>query len=494
MRAADGRELDGVLDEDAMVRHFGTERVPPRRPTLVVIVAGVRGGKTFLASGAVAHAALTADLSPVPIYEIPRISIVAPAVDAAAATFSLLSGAIRSSPILQRYVESSTAESIIIKRDDGRKVEIKVVAAHRGGLTLRNRWSAGFVMEEVAQFGAEAGGYTVNAEEILRAGETRLLPGCQGWIISSPYGPEGLLYELYKDHFGKPGRYLVVHAPTLALNPVTVSREMVEAIRAKTPDVAAREYDAQWLDPDTAFFAGQHLEAAQRRTPLELPFDELCHYVAAIDPGTRANSWTLIVATKPQKVSTDGSLVDKISVVLAREWKGSRQDPLSPDKVMGEIAEVVKPYGVTTVASDIHMADALRDIGNRHGISVWADTAITSKKKLDMFETLRALLADGRLEIPAVPELLADLRHVRKRVAANAISVHLPVTPNGRHCDYASALALCCSLSIMPAMDPPEGIPRGWTRQEYDAVLDYEKRQRGETDGWLTEREWITNG
>jgi hypothetical protein len=170
-------------------------------------------------------------------------------------------------------------------------VEIVVVAAHRGGLSVRNRWLVGVVLEEVASFGSEATGAVVNAEAILQAGETRLLPGCQAWLISSPYGPVGLLWELYKSHFGKPSSTLVIHAPTRALNP-GFPQERIDEIAREDPDTAAREYGAEWIDADSAFLSATIVDRAMRREPLVRPGRAM---VAAMDPATRGNAWTLAV-------------------------------------------------------------------------------------------------------------------------------------------------------------------------------------------------------
>jgi hypothetical protein len=62
-RAADGRPLGNVLPPAAMRAHFGLETIAKNVPALVVIVAGVRGGKSFLSACAGIKGALTADLS-----------------------------------------------------------------------------------------------------------------------------------------------------------------------------------------------------------------------------------------------------------------------------------------------------------------------------------------------------------------------------------------------------------------------------------------------
>jgi hypothetical protein len=76
--------------------------------------------------------------------QVARFSIVAPTVDHATATVRLLIGSLMASPQLASMVDGDpTADTVCIRRPDGRVVEICVVAAHRGGITLRSRWSGG---------------------------------------------------------------------------------------------------------------------------------------------------------------------------------------------------------------------------------------------------------------------------------------------------------------------------------------------------------------
>jgi hypothetical protein len=272
-RAADGRPLDGVLTSEECQAHFGCapEQLGQERPALVEIIAGVRGGKSCLASCAGIEGSCVADLSALKRHEIARFAIVAAGVDNAEATFRILLGIVGGSRLLSRMCpDDPTADTLVLRRPDGRVVEIVVVAATRGAVTLRSRWLTGFVIDEACLIGAEATGAAVTVEELVRVGETRLVPGGQGWIISSPFGPQGMPYDLWKTHFGKPGRVLVAHAPTRALNP-SYPQEQIDAIRERDPDTAAREFDAEWIDADTAFLDGTLIEKAARKEPLELP-------------------------------------------------------------------------------------------------------------------------------------------------------------------------------------------------------------------------------
>ncbi len=446
VRAADGLPIGDELEDDAVLRHFGCERsaLGLVAPVLVVVVAGVRAGKSLIAACAAVKGSLTADLSALKSHEIARFACVAPNVDNATATFRLLVGSVLASPKLRSLVVGEpTSDTIVIRRPDGREVEIVVVAASRGAVTLRSRWLAGFVLDEVALFGSEPTGAVVNAEELLRAAETRLVPGGQGWLISSPFGPQGLLHAMYVDHFGKPDRVLVCHAPTRAMNP-SFPAEQVEAIRARQPDVAAREYDAAWIDAETAFFDGASIERATRKAPLIVDREDACDYVCVIDPGFRANAWTMAIATQRQ---TPAGV--KHAIVHAREWRGSKVAPLSPRAVFAEMRVDLDRYRIRDVYSDQASGDALRDVARLEGINLIVE-ASTQASKLSMYANLATLLHTDSAELPPVAAVRQDLLGVRKRIGRNGVSVDLSRTADGRHSDFAPSVAGALAKAVVP--------------------------------------------
>src|SRR5262249_11975270 len=159
-------------------------------------------GKSFITACAMVKAALTADLGKLLPHETARGVIVAPTVDNARATFRLLVGAVQASDLAELVEGEPANDTLVLRRPDGRVVELVVVAALRGAVALRSRWLFFVAIEECAFFVAEALGAIVNAEELLRAGASRLLPGGQAWVVSSPNGPSGLLHDLFKEYFG----------------------------------------------------------------------------------------------------------------------------------------------------------------------------------------------------------------------------------------------------------------------------------------------------
>jgi hypothetical protein len=430
-RASEGRPIGDLLTGDEMERYFGTRTwtltVPP---TIVCIVAGVRGGKTRLAANAAIKGAFTCDASRLPLHEVPRLALVGPYTDAADATFMQLRGIVMGSPIYRRFVEKETGNAILLRRPDGRVVEIVVVAAGKAGLSLRNRWLAGAIFEEAASFGEESQGYVVNVEQLEQAAITRLLPNAQVWFIGSPMGPSGRVYELWRKHFGKPGRVLVVHAPTRALNP-SFPQETIDEVRAEQPDVAAREYDASWVDADSAFIPATLIDAATRPHPLIQPGHATS---AGMDPGTRGNDWTFSVARR----NSEGRVI----ILGVWRWQGSKQAPLSPRQTLHEIASIAREYSITQVHCDSWSFDALQD----HARAAELTLVEHPNRDRDLpYQRLRTLLANGTIELPPDPLLRQDLLAIRQRATSGGVRIILPKTADGRHCDYAPAVALAAS-------------------------------------------------
>ena len=446
LRAADGLPIGDALRDEDIVRYFGCERskIGLSVPLLVVIVAGIRSGKSLLAGVASIGRALSADMSHIKRHLIPKVRIVCPKAENAAETFRHVLGAIQDSPAVRSIVGEPKwmpHPSIIVQRFDGRQVQISVGAADSGGLSMRSGWLAAFVLDEAALFGEAAAGAAVSAEAILQAAETRLLPGGQGWVVSSPYGPTGLLYQLYTKHWGKPGRTLVVRAPTLAMNP-GFPQSMVDAIRAEKPDVAAREYDAEWVDADSAFFEGVLVDKASLREAVDIPPQEGSRYLAAMDAGTRGNAWTVVIA---RDVREKGERIAKIEIAYAHEWIGSRQKPLDPATVFASLRDKLAPYGITSVNCDAWAIDPMRSVAKSCGMRLNEHT-FRGEQKTEIYRAVDALLRQGRLDLPPIAAVTRDLKSIRRRATAGQILPFLPLTSDGRHCDYAPAISLAVWL------------------------------------------------
>src|SRR5262249_43820442 len=136
----------------------------------------------------------------------------------------------------------------------------------------------------------------------------------------------------------------------------------------------------EFADPESSLLSSAEIDRATRKGPLVLEREPGHTYVAAMDPGTRGNAWTLVVVTRKRRA--DARLYT--AVVLAKQWQGSKSDPLDPDKVLAEVAEILrgsrtqpqrwKGYGLEYVWTDQLAADFVRSIGYRHDLGVFPET------------------------------------------------------------------------------------------------------------------------
>jgi hypothetical protein len=248
------------------------------------------------------------------------------------------------------------------------------------------------------------------------------------------------------------------------MNSVTVNRQVIEETRRRDPDACAREFDAEWADADTVLIPAAHIDRAMDSDePWASNFDVLCRpyiegadYVAAMDPATRGNAWTLVIATQYAETPMQ-------RVVLAKQWVGSKVKPLDPDRVLREQTTILKDYHLDRCCTDQHAADALKAIARRHGLYLY-DKASTREENVDLFESMATKFADGEVELPPVPLLRNDLLGIRKKVSSR-ISIALLKTPDGRHCDFAPSLArvLSIPLRLPVAPRPKPGTPEYYT-------------------------------
>jgi hypothetical protein len=226
-----------------------------------------------------------------------------------------------------------------------------------------------------------------------------------------------------------------------------------ESTRKKERDEAMwrREYACIASEEhEESIFKAVLLDAAARAEPV-LGCERELHYVAAMDPAMHRNAWTFCIATRRWV----GGVV-KRSIVLAREWKGSSERPLLPEVVLTEIRDLLLPYGLGLVRSDQHHGDSLQAIGRRltPPLSVVIEPT-TQTSKHTMYENLATWLADGALEIPPDPQIRADLLAVRRKLTVSGFTIQLPTTGDGRHADYAPAVALALTR---PIACPPEPV------------------------------------
>jgi hypothetical protein len=439
-RVWEGKPIGELWNAWEVQAAFAGVKPPMVKPDEMCILSGIRTGKSLFCATTGAYASQTCDCDSAMLKpgDIPRFSIVSTGTDTAKPVFDHLVGSFRASPRLRRLlIGEPTADSVLLRHPSGRPIEIKVVAGSRAGSTLVGRWSIGVIFDEAPRMVGEAEA-KINLDHLrdaVRAG--RVLEGCTIMYIGSPWAPTGPIYDIFSRYWGKPEKAMVVvKTPAPAMNPHWWTPERIAEKRKNAPDAAQTDIDAEFRDAETSLFSNVSLVNATREKPTILPPEDGYDYSCAIDPATRGNAWTLVICTK----GADG----RIRVVLGYQWLGTRQTPLQPRDVMGEIANLLRPYGWPPIITDQWCSDAIRDFAQEEGMCCY-DESMSRTEKVRKYTALAQRIDAGLVELAPNEEMLRDLRAVKRRATADGAMIVLPKTGDGRHADFAPALVLAAS-------------------------------------------------
>jgi hypothetical protein len=281
------------------------------------------------------------------------------------------------------------------------------------------------------------------ATEVLRSVRPTMLtqPNARIALSSSPLGQWDAHYDAFEE--GETELQVTAHAPSWVANPTVTETET----RMLEPDPATheREYGAvPQAEVAESLFTSTELDAATRSGPLTVPREDVVSYSAAIDPGTRGNSWTFAVGSLR---FVGGEL--KRSIVYAHEWRGTTLRPLSPKATLSAIKPSLVAYGIATLWTDQMSGDALRDIAADLGISLVIEPW-TANSKLAAYRDLQTWVRTEQIELPPIDHVKADLLGVRRKYTRAGALIDLVKTPDGRHSDFAPAIALALAKATTP--------------------------------------------
>lgn len=440
-RIADGLPLEELKTNQDVIDSVGDVDALPvgKRPLQIDIIASIRSAKTLIAVAAAVRAALTCDVSKIRPGEIPRVPLVSINTDLAEVAYNHLIGSLSASPYLKKLmIDAPTKDSVLLRHPTGKPIEIKVAAGSKAGATLVARWIASIIFDEYARM-SSAGDGVINYDDMISSVRGRILGGGQILSISSPWAPMGPAYNRFRKFWGKPTKDIVViKAPGWAMNPYYWTPEKVQELKETDYNVYRTDVLAEFADQSSAFFSSSAMDSCTRKDSIYLNYNPLNEYVAAMDPATRANAWTLVVSTLENGVR---------KIVYHQQWIGNKSTPLRPDLVLRDIGQILFKYRLELVYSDQYSADALKSIAEIYNFRILSDH-VTASSKLEMFENMRTLMLEGKLELPNDHIFLTDLKQIRKKVTQNSISIYTPKSGDGRHCDYASAAVLCISKHL----------------------------------------------
>lgn len=324
----------------------------------------------------------------------------------------------------------------------GRRTGFRVFTASIGGVS---GFTAIFILgDEVAKWRDNDTGANPATQVLSSVRPTmRTQKNARMVLSSSPFGMMDAHYDAFE--LGETDGQITAFAETWIANPTVTEDEC----RADEPDETAflREYAAiPQAEVESSLLTSLLVERATRPEAGDLPHIEGVRHIGTMDPGTRSNAWTFVIARQDHKGVRH--------VVLAREWQGSPSKPLDPALVLAEISILATRYEAGAVFTDQHSVDALRALARERGLGlIEAPWTVTSKR--EAYEGLRNLMLAGRVSLPPDPQVRVDLLGIVKRITRTGVTYEL-ATVNGRHSDYAPAIALAVADARYASKEPEE--------------------------------------
>ncbi len=377
------------------------EREPPTKPVREVwIIAGRRGGKDSVASVIAGQAAAFFD----PKGKLrggERAVVMCLAVDREQSRIVLdyIRSYFTDIPYLRQMVQREVRDGLQLENG------VDIVVATNSYRSVRGRSVICTIFDEVAFWRSEnSAAPDIETYHAITPG-LATLPGSMLVGISSPHKKSGLLYDKWREHYGRDGDVLVVRAPSMTLNP-TLDQRIIDEAMERDPAVARAEWMAEWRDDLAQFLDRQIVEAAVDVGVVVRPPIPNVKYHAFADPsGGAGDSFTLAVAHSEKTDVGEMAVLDCLV---------ERRAPFNPDAVTAEMAATVKSYGLLSCTGDRYGAQWVTQSFAKNGIGYHhsqRDRSAIYGEVLPLFTSGRARLLDHR-------RLVAQLASLERRTSS----------------------------------------------------------------------------
>jgi len=385
-------------------------------------ICGRRGGKTSIAALIAAYAAVFQDwsqfLSP---GEKGHVFLLAVNMDQAKILKDRIEALLNLTPDLRKKIRKVTIDTIELR--NGISIVIKP-ASFRG---LRGYTLVLCILEELSFWRFEES--AMPDVEVVRAVKPGLstVPGSKLIGISSPFQKMGVLYNKFKNFWGRPGSPLIWKAATVDMNP-QFSKQTIKTATVEDPISAATEYGAEFRADLSSYVDPEIVDDCIPSRRRELPPMAGVKYFGAVDSsGGRADSFTMSIVYK---------LESQIVLACLRE----KVPPFNPDDVMAEFSGVFQTYKIRKILADNYAPEFVAQGFRKNGITV----ENTMKGKSALYLELLAALNSGTIDLLDQKRLIHQIKSLDRKTRSGRDSID---NFHG-HDDLSNVVALASSMII----------------------------------------------
>jgi hypothetical protein len=398
----------------------GRAREPLQRVNELEAVTGRRGGKTSaMAAGATYIAACCDHGDALARGETGVLLCVAQDTRVAKKLLDFIEANLQDSEILRQLIKGRTQDTLELT--NGINIEVRPASFRK----LRGPTYVGVIADELAFWFVDSSYANPDVEVLAAARPGLLTTGGPLIMASSPYAKQGVLWDVYRKHYGPDGApaVLVAKGTTRDFNETIPQREIdreLERDRARNTAELLAEFRS-----DLESFVSIEVVESCIGSYFEMGPVASTSYYGFTDPsGGSDDSFSLGIAHR------DGERV----VVCIREVK----PPLSPENVIAEFVSVLKSYHCHKVTGDRYGGEFPREQFRKRGITY----NVSDRVKSDIYVDFLPLLNSGRVMLPRSEKLIRQLCSLeRTTVRGSGKDTIDHPRDRGMHDDLANAVA-----------------------------------------------------
>jgi hypothetical protein len=310
----------------------------------------------------------------------------------AAVTFEYACSIFESKPVLGALIIGRTADTLSLKG----RIDLEIRPA--SFRSLRGLTCVQVIADETAVWFSDETSANTDAEILNAIRPALATTGGQLFVISSPYGKFGEVWETFNAHYGPDGDPLILVAKgsTAEFNP-QISPSVIARAMARNPIKAMAEYGAEFR-PDASGYADVELiQALVDSGVVVRPPQPNIRYVSFTDvSGGVRDSFTCGVAHLEDGVA----VLDCLLEIKA---------PFNPSDATWQVAETLKSYRLHTTTGDKFSA--------QYAVSAFAQCGITythsERDRSAVYADMLPLLTSGRCRLLDNPRLVAQFAGLR---------------------------------------------------------------------------------
>lgn len=234
---------------------------------------------------------------------------------------------------------------------------------------------------------------------------------------SSPMTEEGILWASYQT-----GTYghklldgalkesartvLVMKAPTASMNNPKVKKDYLIQERLKDAGAFSREYLAEFAKSVTGFLSPLLLKQSVTDRVRQRAPEPGNYYVATMDPAFRRDAFAFAI----------GHLKDgRFILDYLDAPRGTRENPLSPEVRIAQIAVMCRKYKIATITTDQYHDVSLQELALAHDLTV-EPYYLNAKIKKQVWGEFVAMLNTGSVKLLDHAELLEEMMGMEREL------------------------------------------------------------------------------